>query len=529
MTQKLVILAPTKAIADELERVVAQKQWPIEIAIALAEGAASVATASARSAHPNDPLAYAAREDADALEALAAGADEALVLTPNGGASDAVQPIDARGVELLVDRTTVRARVRVTHASAQGDAAHAEKLAALGTLVAGVAHEINNPLASVMLSVGALKLVVAPLLEASDEIQRRAAAHQPMHADEVLRLALRSRTGIDIGEARTMLDEMEGQIHTIADIVRDLRIYSRADDNEASQIVDVPGLIEQVLRIVGPQITARGHIERDYAPELPLLALPRSRVVQVLTNILVNAAHALNEIPRPVHRVRITARADADFVAVSISDTGPGIPPEVLERVFDPFFTTKQVGAGTGLGLAISQQILRRLGGDLIAESVHGEGATFIALLPVPDAVAVEKIARAPRAGDQVIVQSFKRPIVLVVEDDDRLLRAYPRTLHSHYDVITASDGQEAIDLLLSGSPADAVITDLAMPEIDGQALYGWLLEHRPALARRTLFITGGARNDRSAAFLESMQDQVLEKPVMREQLLAALERLLRA
>ncbi|HSQ67611.1 MAG TPA: ATP-binding protein [Polyangiaceae bacterium] len=518
MTQNLVILASTQSLAHEIERVLAEKKWPVQVAVRVAEGAASVATANTRSAFPAFPLAVVASEEADALEALAAGADEALVLPT----------IDARSVELLMERTSARARVRMTHASAQGNVAHAEKLAALGTVVAGVAHEINNPLSSVLLFAGALKLQVGPLLAMNEELQRRAAEGRGLSPEDVQRLVVRSRTGSGAREARAMLEDMEANVQTIADIVRDLRIYARADENEEPQIVDVTRLLDQVLRIVGPQIEARGHIERDYAPELPALALPRSRIVQVLTNILVNAGQAIGEVQRPIHRVRVVARADAEFVAVSIADTGPGIAPEILERVFDPFFTTKEIGAGTGLGLAISQQILRRLGGDLIVESVHGEGATFIALLPVPDAATMERTRRARSPRDQVLVSSSKRPVILVVEDDERLLRAYPRTLHAHYDVITASDGQEAIDLLVSGSPADAVVTDLAMPEVDGQGFYEWLVEHRPALARKTLFVTAGARTARSAAFLESLQTNlVLDKPVTREQLLAAIGRVL--
>ncbi len=519
VTQKLVVLASTQSVADEIERVVAERKSRGEVIVLVVEGAASAATATARSTHPSEPLAVVANAEADAIEAISAGADEALVLPA----------IDARNVELLFDRTNARARVRLMNAAAHGDVAHAEKLAALGTLVAGVAHEINNPLASVMLSVSALKLVVEPLMRANEELQRHAAANEPLHADDVRRLAIRSRNGMSANDARTMLDDMAVQTQTIADIVRDLRIYSRSDEHEAAQVVDVTSLIDQVLRIVGPQIQDHAHIERDYASDLPLLVMPRSRVVQVLTNVLINASHAIAEVRRPVHRVRITVRADAEFVAVSISDTGPGIPPELLARIFDPFFTTKEVGVGTGLGLAISQQILRRVGGDLLAESVHGVGATFIALLPVPDAAAVTRTMRA-RPRDQVVNQSAQRPVVLVVEDDERLLRAYPRTLQEHYDVITACDGQEAIDLLVSGSTADVVMTDLAMPEVDGQAFYAWLVDNQPALARKTLFVTGGARDVKSAEFLKHLQGHVvLEKPVTRDALLAAIDRVLAA
>src|SRR5205814_10345185 len=114
------------------------------------------------------------------------------------------------------------------------------------------------------------------VISANEELQRRAMGHRAMLPDEVARLAAQGRNGVDLGETRAMLEDMEAQVHTIAEIVRDLRIYARADDNETPQLIDVPGLIDQVLRIVGPQIASRGHIERDYASELPILALPRS-------------------------------------------------------------------------------------------------------------------------------------------------------------------------------------------------------------------------------------------------------------
>jgi two-component system cell cycle sensor histidine kinase/response regulator CckA len=243
----------------------------------------------------------------------------------------------------------------------------------------------------------------------------------------------------------------------------------------------------------------------------------------------VNAAQAIGEVERPVHRVRITARTDGEFVALSISDTGPGIPTEIVDRIFDPFFTTKDTGKGTGLGLSISRSILRRLGGDLLAESVHGEGATFIALLPLPEDGALQRAVGSAKKKKNEVIAPSDRPIVLVVEDDDRLLRAYPRALHEHYDVIVAADGQEAIDLLTSGSSADLVLTDLSMPEVDGQQLFEWLGKNRPELAKRTIFVTAGARTDAAGDFLEQLEDHlVLEKPVTREQLLDALERVLR-
>ncbi len=314
----------------------------------------------------------------------------------------------------------------------------------------------------------------------------------------------------------------------IASVVRDLRIYARSDENEAPQIVNVTDLIEQVLRIVGREITTRGHIERDYCTELPPLVVPRSRIVQVLTNILVNATQAIQEVQRPLHRVRITVRVDAEAVAISISDTGPGIAPEAIERIFDPFYTTKREGSGTGLGLSISRSILRRIGGDLVVESVHGVGATFIALIPLPDRATLHDAFRRSAPSSRQERGIPRRAAVLVVDDDPRLLRVYPRILHERYEVIVAADGQEAIDLLVSGSLVDVVLTDMAMPEIDGRGLYNWLVEQRPELARRTLFVTASVGDPRFGEFLARAGDRVLEKPVSRDSLYRAIDDVLK-
>lgn len=481
------------------------------VAVSIVDGPIPGAVALAR-ATAEGPVALLAATDADTIEAIAAGADEAL----------AVAPDDARSVELLVERASARFALRQADARERLTAAHAEKLVAIGTLVAGVAHEINNPLAAVMLSVEALSLGISPLVSVLDELRRVAVRGGALSADEVARLVTAISQGAPSSEIREMLADTSAQVRTIADIVRDLRIYARIDDDEKPSVVHVPDLIDQVLRMVGRQIEMHGHVERDYAPDAPPLAIPRSRIVQVVTNILVNAAHAITEIERPVHRVRISVRADADYVAMSFSDTGPGIPAESFERIFDPFFTTKKVGAGTGLGLSISRAILRKLGGDLLVESVHGTGATFIALVPRPDAASLREASRSALVGGPR--RATRRVSVLIVDDDERVLRTYPRVLRDRYDVILATDGREAIDLLASGSPAEAIVTDLAMPEVDGRAFYSWLTENRPDLARRTVFVTGGARDPEHAEFLARLPNRVLEKPTGRAALVEAIE-----
>jgi CheY-like chemotaxis protein len=333
-------------------------------------------------------------------------------------------------------------------------------------------------------------------------------------------------TGAPRVEGRQLLEEMLVASSAIGSVVKDLRVFARADgDREEAQMLDANEVVDQALRLVGREIGMVAHIERDYARALPRVVVPHGRLTQVLVNILINAAHAINDVQREVHRVRVSTRADTEYVAISISDTGPGIASEALSHIFDPFFTTKRSGLGTGLGLSISRSIMRDLGGDLIVESVHGSGATFIALLPLPDHATMRKAYLQNR--DAAVRRPLsKRHTVLVVDDDERILKAYARMLASSCDVIMASDGQEAIDLLSSGSTPDAVVTELSLPDVDGRALFEWLRRERPALAARTVFVTSEATRERYRVFLADALNGTLTKPVSANELWAALANL---
>ena len=228
--------------------------------------------------------------------------------------------------------------------------------------------------------------------------------------------------------------------------------------------------------------------------------------------------------------MRISARADDEFVAIAVSDTGPGIPPESLERIFDPFFTTKRQELGTGLGLAISRSILRRLGGDLSVESVYGDGATFLCFLPIPSRDAVRAACQRNAAvGAQPRAVARSRCSVLVVDDDERMLRSYVRLLNPLHRLLIAQDGSDAIELLESGSVPDVVLLELDLPGVDGRKLLDWLEEHRPALHRRALVVTSVASKPQYESFLRDYAGPVLHKPVRGEELLAEIARVLAA
>jgi len=507
------LLVPSPAVGDRISATLADRYSTHDTRIELAEGPPSEVLPRLRQRVGGAPLGYVAIDEVAALDALSHGADEVMVWPVS----------DDRVIHGFFDRTQLRAALRKGQERSQASMVHTEKLSALGTLVAGVAHEINNPLMALQLSIEACMSLMTPLANVVHELSVWSSRGWGATPEQVQMLHDLALTGAPRVEGRQLLEEMLAASSAIGSVVKDLRVFARADgDREEAQMLDANDVIDQALRLVGREIGMVAHIERDYARALPRVVVPHGRLTQVLVNILINAAHAINDVQREVHRVRITTRADTEYVAISISDTGPGIASDALSHIFDPFFTTKRTGLGTGLGLSISRSIMRDLGGDLIVESVHGSGATFIALLPLPDHATMRK-AYLQNRGAAVRRTLSKRYTVLVIDDDERILKAYARMLASSCDVIMASDGQEAIDLLSSGSSPDAVVTELSLPDVDGRALFEWLRRERPLLAARTVFITAESTRERFRGFLEENALNALTKPIGGNELWAAL------
>jgi signal transduction histidine kinase/ActR/RegA family two-component response regulator len=510
------VLAPSAVAADRISATLADRYATHDTQILVVDGAAAELLPRLRQRVGGAPLGFVAVDEVAALDALSHGADEVMVWPA----------ADDRAIHGFFDRTQLRAALRKGQEHSRASMVHTEKLSALGTLVAGVAHEINNPLMALQLSIEACMALMTPLANVGHELSVGATRGWGATPEQVQMLHELALTGAPRVEGRQLLEEMLAASSAIGSVVRDLRVFARSDgDREEPQMLDANDVVDQSLRLVGREIGMVAHIERDYARALPRVVVPHGRLTQVLVNILINAAHAINDVEREVHRVRITTRADTEYVAISISDTGPGIASEALSHIFDPFFTTKRSGLGTGLGLSISRSIMRDLGGDLIVESVHGSGATFIALLPLPDHATMRKAYLQNR--DAAVRRPLsKRHTVLVIDDDERILKAYARMLASSCDVIMASDGQEAIDLLSSGSSPDAVVTEIALPEVDGRALFEWLRRERPALAARTVFVTSDATRERYRTFLAETMNGILTKPVSANDLWTVLANL---
>ena len=361
----------------------------------------------------------------------------------------------------------------------------ADRMASLGTLSAGVAHEINDPLAFVM---GNLQYL-------GDELEGLAAADPQRLA--ALQRALR--------DAR----EGAGRIRAI---VQDLATFSRGNEPEAVRPVDVNRALEFSLKMAERQITARARLTRRLG-QLPPVLGAESRLSQVFLNLLVNAAQSIPEGEAARHEVRVSSGYDPQSgrVTVEIADTGRGIAPEDRARIFDPFFTTKPVGAGTGLGLSISHGIVTSLGGEIEVQGAPGQGTTMRVLLP-----AAERAAGRPEPGP--------RARVLVVDDEPLVGAVVQRLLSPPHEVVAVTSAREAVSLLDAGARFDLVLCDLVMPEQSGMELLAQLQRSHPDQARQMVFMTAGAFTPGAQGFVERhRQHRFLAKPIDLAELEAAI------
>ncbi|MGC3999623.1 MAG: ATP-binding protein [Anaeromyxobacter sp.] len=384
-------------------------------------------------------------------------------------------------------------------------AEEAYRLAGVGTLAAGVAHEVNNPLA----------YVIANVQVATERIEALAGA-DPAAAAEVT-AALR-----DAGEGAARVRE----------VVRGLRVFSREPENTPPEPVDLAGVLRSAVALAESELRQRARLVVQLEPGLPPVLGSEGRLVQVLVNLLVNAAQAIPEGHAHANEVRVSARRAGRSVVLEVVDTGEGMTAEVQARAFQPFFTTRPVGAGTGLGLSICLGIVTGLGGSIELESAPGKGSTFRVALPAAGAEAVVAPAFTP-APAAVPVQPEPPPPaqaeaepptpgpgtaegklrVLVVDDDRAVARAMQRMLAGAFEVELASSGAEALQRLGTGARFDVVLCDLMMPEMTGMELHGLLEVRAPEVARRMVFLTGGAFTARAGEFLERVPNARLEKP----------------
>jgi PAS domain S-box-containing protein len=369
----------------------------------------------------------------------------------------------------------------------------AERVAAVGTLAAGVGHEIQNPL-----------------------------AYLELNLEGAARSLSQGRAGA--GEALVQLREAQEGAERIRCIVQDLRTFSR-EDGEDRQRVDLRAVAAPALRMVRHVLRGRARLEEDYGP-LPAVLASEARLGQVLLNLLVNAVQAIPEGAPERHTVRIRTRTAPDGRArVEVSDTGRGIHPEVLPHIFEPFFTTKSFEEGTGLGLSICQQIVRAHGGEILVHSEPGNGSVFTVLLPAAPEGVLRQVPEAHEEGRASSPHVLaRRGRVLIIDDEPRLAQSMRMLLEPAYEVVTATAGSEALAMVSSGQRFDVVVCDLQMPGTTGMDIYARLREQAPELAERLVFMSGGAYTPAATQFVRSMPNRVLQKPVPPELLRATID-----
>jgi PAS domain S-box-containing protein len=359
----------------------------------------------------------------------------------------------------------------------------ADRMASVGTLAAGVAHEINNPLSYVTANIA---LIIEDL---------RSAGSEPSSAQiaELLQMAVEAQTGAE----------------RIRKIVRGLKTFSRAEE-ERRAVIDVRPLLELSIDMTFNEIRHRARLVKDYG-RIPLVFADEARLGQVFINLLVNAAQALPEGKSDAHEIRIVTETDSDGAAViEVRDTGCGIPPAIIGRIFDPFFTTKPVGIGTGLGLSICHNLVTKMGGTLSVASKEGRGTTFRIVLPPAEAASVDVVvAESPARPARPAVT---RAAVLVVDDEPAIGAVLRRVLGDH-EVTAVNTAREAIELLAAGRKFDVIFSDLMMPEMSGMDLYDELARHFPDAAERMVFVSGGAFTPNAKAFLDRVTNERIEKP----------------
>jgi signal transduction histidine kinase len=430
-------------------------------------------------------LARAAANERVTLEWRTAGPD-------GGRAFEVALGPGGESVALAVVREVTEQRRRDARLVLSG------RMASISTLAGGAAHGINNPLAT----------IVANLEFTGRELARLRREGEASAAD----LVWLDELDEAVADARTAADR-------IRSMVRDLQRFSSSGESGGA-CVDVNRAMDATLAVAWPDIRHRARLVKDLGA-VPLVAVDEAHVRQLFLNLVINAAQAIPEGNAEGNLIAVRTGTDSSGRAVvEVRDTGSGISAEILPHIFDPFFTTKPLGAGTGVGLAVCRHIVAAAGGEISVESEVGRGSRFH--LTLPAAPPPPRPAAPPPAPG-----ASRRARILVIDDDALVGSAIRRALAPHHDVVAVTKGGDALARLASGERFDLLICDLLMPDLTGAEVYDRVLQTAPGLARRMIFLSGGAFTPRTRDFLARVPNPRLEKPFEAKNLLAVVERAL--
>jgi two-component system, cell cycle sensor histidine kinase and response regulator CckA len=360
----------------------------------------------------------------------------------------------------------------------------AQRMASLGRLAAGVAHEINNPLTYVLTS---MELLERALTE----------------------LSALPRGGARMGEllesAQSVLCNARHGVERIRGIVKDLGTFSRAVP-DCRRPVDVEAVLDSALALTWNELRHRLRVVKSFS-RVPLLLGDENRLTQVFVNLFLTAAQAMPPDGQGV--LRISTASGGDRVRVCVEDDGVGIASEDLPHVFEPFFAAKAGGGAAGLDLAICRKIVTALGGTITVTRVPEAGTRFTVTLLAVGADEVAAAGNQARSRERVT----NRARILIIDDEPLLGQTLRFAFQDRHDVEVAASGREAIDRLASDAAFDLILCDLMMPDVSGEHVFLAVSERSPRLLPRFVFMTGGAFTEQAQDFLARFGGRHLEKP----------------
>jgi len=371
----------------------------------------------------------------------------------------------------------------------------AERLASLGTVAAGVAHEVNNP----------LSFVISNIDFALAELQTQTLDNgNPAWMRELVQA---------LGEAQTGAERVK-------QIVSDLRAFARPSSGRPER-QNVNRVLRSAIDMVAHELRRTAKVRTDFG-DVPAVLANETRLSQVFMNLLLNAAHAVAAPGAAGHEISVRSYVDGvGRVTIEVEDQGCGMSQDTQNRIFDPFFTTKEPGLGTGLGLAICRGIVTSIQGEIKVESREGSGSRFIITLP-----------RAPEPGPELAAVSSIPPLptttirgtVLVVDDEPLLRSVITRMIGSEHELTLVEGADQALALIEAGERYDVILCDLMLRRHTGMELHASLLARHADQARRMIFLSGGAFTSEAGEFLRLMKRRHLSKPFTAEELRAILQ-----
>ncbi|MBI4872558.1 MAG: response regulator [Candidatus Riflebacteria bacterium] len=363
-----------------------------------------------------------------------------------------------------------------------------EKLSALGELVSGVAHELNNPLAIIS---GYSEL----LMEETDL------------ADQT----------------KDLMKEIAKSSFRCKKIVENLLTFARQHKPER-ELIDLNQIVRDALALRAHQLRVDNIAVVDELTSVSATIADPYQLQQVFFNIINNAYQAMKSLRKEGNKLTVRSRERDGMVRIEIGDNGPGIPDALMKRIFDPFFTTKKLGEGTGLGLSISYGIVKEHQGKITVESAAGQGATFVVEIPINQQ---KPLAESVRLEPEVATSIFLGKRILVVDDEENIAAVCRMGLERLGCLVeVTADGADAISRLRQGR-FDLVVSDIRMPGLDGPAIYSAVRQTDPALADRIIFMTGDTLSPQTKAFLETSGNLYINKPFVLDELKTAIAKTL--